>query len=66
MKILYIIIFRITFDEIAISSLSRESRLVVVLYGRTEDESENNDPSQPRFKQEEIGWASVQLFDYDG
>ncbi|XP_044761430.1 phosphatidylinositol 4-phosphate 3-kinase C2 domain-containing subunit alpha [Coccinella septempunctata] len=56
----------ITFDEVPISSLSRESRLVVVIYGRTEEQSENNDPSQPRFKQEEIGWASVQLFDYDG
>ncbi|KAL3279433.1 hypothetical protein HHI36_016944 [Cryptolaemus montrouzieri] len=56
----------ITFDEISISSLARESRLVIVVYGRTEELTENNDPNQMKYKQEEIGWASIQLFDYDG
>ncbi|KAK9879212.1 hypothetical protein WA026_004058 [Henosepilachna vigintioctopunctata] len=56
----------ITFDDVPISSLARESRLVIVIYGRIEEPAENNDPNQLKYKQEEIGWASVQLFDYDG
>jgi phosphatidylinositol-4-phosphate 3-kinase len=53
--------------EVPINSLARESRLMLVIYGRTLDSSEGNDgQSDPKYKQEEIGWAAVQFFNYEG
>jgi hypothetical protein len=40
---------------------------MLVIYGRTLDSSEGNDgQSDPKYKQEEIGWAAVQFFNYEG
>lgn len=44
--------------------LPRESRLVLVVYGRTFD-SENQDASTT-ISQTELGWASIQFFNVDG
>ncbi|KAH0818247.1 hypothetical protein GEV33_004544 [Tenebrio molitor] len=53
--------------EVPINSLARESRLMLVIYGRTLDSSEGSDgQSDPKYKQEEIGWAAVQFFNYEG
>lgn len=55
-------------QDIFVCSLARESRLVFVLYGRTLQPIDNKDDKDaaPYFKQEEIGWAAVQFFNYDG
>ncbi|XP_019865562.1 phosphatidylinositol 4-phosphate 3-kinase C2 domain-containing subunit beta isoform X2 [Aethina tumida] len=53
------------FDEVKINSLARETRLVIVLHGRTLDESDSNDNGVEKFQEEEIGWASVQFFGVD-
>lgn len=54
-------------DDILISSLARESRLVVVIFGLNEETNENDDNSKNlTYKQEEIGWASIQFFNYEG
>ncbi|CAH0558611.1 unnamed protein product [Brassicogethes aeneus] len=53
------------FDNIKINSLARESRLVLVIHGRILDETDNEN-NIPKFLEEEIGWASVQFFDFDG
>lgn len=54
-------------EGVLISSLARESRLVIVLYGRTLQQPDNNDSSNtPQYKQEELGWAAMQFFNYEG
>lgn len=54
-------------EDVPISSLARESRLVLVLFGRSLQAPESGDKeSTPQYKQEEIGWASVQFFNYEG
>lgn len=55
-------------QDIFVCSLAREARLVFVLYGRTLQPADNKDEKDaaPYFKQEEIGWAAVQFFNYDG
>lgn len=54
-------------DDVPISSLARESRLVLVIYGRTLETPESNDNAAPPvYKQEELGWAAVQFFNYQG
>ncbi|KAF6216879.1 hypothetical protein GE061_001229 [Apolygus lucorum] len=45
-----------------VSSLPRESRIVIVVYGITYSDGQN----QPTPQQVELGWASIQLFDYNG
>lgn len=45
--------------------MARETRLVIVLHGRTLDESDSNDNGVEKFQEEEIGWASVQFFGVD-
>ncbi|XP_066255577.1 phosphatidylinositol 4-phosphate 3-kinase C2 domain-containing subunit alpha isoform X2 [Euwallacea similis] len=56
------------FEDIPISNLARESRLVLQIFGRTVDtESEEaKNSSNPMYKEEEIGWAAIQFFDYEG
>ncbi|XP_071051233.1 phosphatidylinositol 4-phosphate 3-kinase C2 domain-containing subunit beta [Onthophagus taurus] len=54
-------------EDVLVSSLARESRLVLILYGRTLQAPEGGDKeAEPQYKQEEIGWASIQFFNYDG
>ncbi|XP_044261895.1 phosphatidylinositol 4-phosphate 3-kinase C2 domain-containing subunit alpha [Tribolium madens] len=51
--------------DVPISALARESRLKLVIYGRTIEPSDDAQ-NEPKYNQEEIGWASVQFFTYDG
>lgn len=56
------------FEDVPINSLARESRLVVLLFGRTLVTSDNEDSKNsatPAYKEEEVGWASVQFFNYE-
>lgn len=55
------------FDGISVCTLPREARLVLVLYGRTIVPAESGDSKdqQPRIQQEELGWASLQFFNFD-
>jgi phosphatidylinositol-4-phosphate 3-kinase len=47
--------------------LPRESRLVVVLYGRTLLPPESNDSiEEPRIERVELGWTALQFFDCQG
>lgn len=55
--------------DICVCSLAKESRLVLVIYGRTletPDKDDKDKDAQPQYKQEEIGWVSVQFFNYEG
>ncbi|XP_060523562.1 phosphatidylinositol 4-phosphate 3-kinase C2 domain-containing subunit alpha isoform X2 [Cylas formicarius] len=57
------------FEDVPISNLARESRLVLQLFGKTLDTSENEDSknsSMPIYKEEEIGWTAIQFFNYGG
>lgn len=64
---------RILFDcwldmQMPVCALAREARLVLVIYGRTLAQSNEKDSDKepmPQYKQEEVGWASVQFFDYN-
>ncbi|KAI5637162.1 phosphatidylinositol 3- and 4-kinase domain-containing protein [Phthorimaea operculella] len=62
-------------EDLPINTLPRESRLVITLYGRTQrpDDLHQNETSEEReenadvqFEQQELGWAAIQMFDYDG
>ncbi|KAF5287684.1 hypothetical protein FQA39_LY15784 [Lamprigera yunnana] len=54
-------------EDVPISSLAREARLVLVLYGRTLQQQDSNDSSSSlQYKEEELGWAAVQFFNYEG
>ncbi|KAK4883151.1 hypothetical protein RN001_006470 [Aquatica leii] len=54
-------------EDVPISSLAREARLVLVLYGRTLQQQDSNDSGNvPQYKEEELGWAAVQFFNYEG
>lgn len=54
-------------EGVIVSSLAREARLVLVVYGRTLQQQDNNDNANPpQYKQEELGWAAVQFFNYEG
>ncbi|XP_070490549.1 phosphatidylinositol 4-phosphate 3-kinase C2 domain-containing subunit beta isoform X2 [Chironomus tepperi] len=61
------------FDDVPVCSLPRESRIVFVLYGclkqpvdgqATNDTSQNNH-QEGEMLQEELGWTSIQFFDYE-
>ncbi|CAK1578120.1 unnamed protein product [Parnassius mnemosyne] len=67
-------------EDIPINTLPRESRLVLTLYGRTqrtvdnqhqinENNQQNNESNEEngdvQYEQVELGWASIQMFDYD-
>ncbi|CAG9769508.1 unnamed protein product [Ceutorhynchus assimilis] len=57
------------FEDVPISNLARESRLVLQVFGRTLDTTETEESknsNMPRYKEEEIGWAAIQFFDYEG
>ncbi|CAG9791840.1 unnamed protein product [Diatraea saccharalis] len=67
-------------EDVPVNTLPREARLVLTLYGRTQrtvDGPHQNDANQTnssdqeentdvQFEQVELGWAALQLFDYDG
>ncbi|KAF2883089.1 hypothetical protein ILUMI_23081 [Ignelater luminosus] len=54
-------------EGVLVSSLAREARLVLVIYGRTLQQQDSNDNANtPQYKQEELGWAAVQFFNYEG
>ncbi|XP_063635795.1 phosphatidylinositol 4-phosphate 3-kinase C2 domain-containing subunit alpha [Cydia splendana] len=63
-------------EDVPISQLPREARLVLSLYGRTrrpddahnetDNDKQNNDNDDVLYDQVELGWASIQLFDFDG
>ncbi|XP_068627599.1 phosphatidylinositol 4-phosphate 3-kinase C2 domain-containing subunit alpha [Battus philenor] len=67
-------------EDIPINSLPRESRLVLTLYGRTQraedNQHQNNENIQQKnedgeqngdvqYEQVELGWAAIQMFDFD-
>ncbi|KAL1487744.1 hypothetical protein ABEB36_015580 [Hypothenemus hampei] len=57
------------FEDVPISNLARESRLVLQIFGRTLDTSESEESknsNMPVYKEEEIGWTAIQFFDYEG
>lgn len=53
-------------DGVQFSSLARESRLVLVLYGRTLQTESGDSNNSGQYTQEELGWGAVQFFNYDG
>lgn len=62
-------IFRLEFADVPISNLARESRLVLHVFGRTLNTSESEESknsNMPMYKEEELGWAAIQFFDYEG
>lgn len=61
---IYNLVIRLEFDNMNICLLPRESRLVLVVYGRTFN-TESQDASAT-ISQTELGWASVQFFNVDG
>jgi len=52
------------FENTSICLLPRESRLVLVVYGRTFN-TEGQDTSAT-VSQTELGWAAIQFFNVDG
>ena len=63
-----------SFDDVPVCTLPRESRLVFVLYGctkepvdgQTTDNSQNTSNSQEnRVTKVELGWSSIQFFDFE-
>lgn len=44
----------------------REARLVIVLYGRTMQQTEQENSDGGFMKKEELGWGAIQFFNYDG
>lgn len=63
--IVYLYVFiRLEFENMSICLLPRESRLVLVVYGRTFN-TEGQDTSAT-VSQTELGWASIQFFNVEG
>lgn len=61
--------YRLEFQDMPISGLARESRLVLQIFGRSQENQENEDSKNsntPLFKEEELGWSAIQFFDYEG
>ena len=59
--------YQIDFDDISICLLPKESRCVFTLYGRTYNSYEPDDKDNGlKLQENELGWASVQLFNYSG
>lgn len=76
---LFIFMTRLSLEDIPVNTLPRESRLVLTLFGRTQravDASHQNDNKEQtnqeetdgdvQYEQVELGWAAIQMFDYDG
>lgn len=65
------IFYRLDFEDVPINSLARESRLVLQVYGRSlaasdsEEAKDSKSSHEPVYKEEEIGWAAVQFFNYE-
>lgn len=64
LKIMSKIFFRLEFDNMSLCLLPRESRLVLVVYGRTFN-TEGQDTSAT-VSQTELGWGSIQFFNVEG
>jgi len=60
----YFVFIRLEFENTSICLLPRESRLVLVVYGRTFN-TEGQDTSAT-VSQTELGWAAIQFFNVDG
>ncbi|XP_065206609.1 phosphatidylinositol 4-phosphate 3-kinase C2 domain-containing subunit beta isoform X2 [Planococcus citri] len=57
----------LSFDNIGICLLPRESRLVFVVYGRSINLNAEQSSSQDNQSTDtELGWTSIQFFNYDG
>lgn len=60
----------LNFDSLSVNMLPREARLVLVLYGRSITKSGDNDhdvtDGSQQMSEVELGWASLQFFNYDG
>ncbi|XP_052751533.1 phosphatidylinositol 4-phosphate 3-kinase C2 domain-containing subunit alpha [Galleria mellonella] len=71
----------LSLEDVPINTLPRETRLVLILYGRTQravdSQNQSNENSQQvvqegeengdvQYEQVELGWAAIQMFDYDG
>ncbi|GBP48239.1 Phosphatidylinositol 4-phosphate 3-kinase C2 domain-containing subunit alpha [Eumeta japonica] len=59
------------FEDMPISNLPRETRLVLTLHGRTQkvidgQDNKEQDEGTVQYEQTELGWTALQLFDYDG
>lgn len=67
-------------DDVPVSTLPREARLVLTLYGRTQkavdgqnqpvdnnqQSNQNGESDNILYEEKELGWSAIQLFDYDG
>ncbi|KAL1459698.1 hypothetical protein WDU94_011655 [Cyamophila willieti] len=54
------------FDQTSVCLLPREARLVLVLYGRTIQPQEgSNESPEPEVTQVELGWTSLQFFNFE-
>ncbi|KAJ8724887.1 hypothetical protein PYW07_015845 [Mythimna separata] len=68
-------------EDLPVNNLPRESRLVITLYGRSQrtvdGQHQNNESNQPnnqdseengdvQYELTELGWAAIQMFDFDG
>ncbi|XP_063237766.1 phosphatidylinositol 4-phosphate 3-kinase C2 domain-containing subunit beta [Bacillus rossius redtenbacheri] len=61
--------FWLNFETTSVCMLPRESRLVLVLYGRTElppETDSKEERGEPRMLEVELGWAATQFFNYEG
>lgn len=79
-NVICLIIFRLTLEDLPINNLPRESRLVLTLYGRSQRTVDGQHPNESnqqsgqedeenkdvQYELVELGWAAIQLFDYDG
>ena len=62
-----------SFEDVSVCTLPRESRLVFVLYGCTKepvdgapsDNSQNSGSQENRVTKVELGWTSIQFFDFE-
>lgn len=58
---------RLEFRGISVCQVPREARLVLVVYGRTQQPVDHESNSgQGAMEKEELGWGAIQFFDYDG
>lgn len=55
------------FRGISVCQVPREARLVIVVYGRTQQPVDHeSNSSRETIQMEELGWGAIQFFDYEG
>ncbi|XP_016845918.1 phosphatidylinositol 4-phosphate 3-kinase C2 domain-containing subunit beta isoform X2 [Nasonia vitripennis] len=55
------------FRGLSVCQVPREARLVLVVYGRTQQPVDHESNSaESSMEKEELGWGAIQFFDYDG